>query len=433
MVGDQARAILREAKKNENYEGPIHEDDEKAISEANAIVEMAQVAWDQFVRGPEVETILRLAADESYGTNGDTPKKGPIANAPAKAMAEAEARYEEQKAAGGGELVDAVEGTSDPSLASVEPWEAYDDDPASAVIEAINIVVEEGAADRGDVLAHVWAYETANKGRVTVLKHLEKVGNGANQAGAAQAEEPQAPEPDPEPDAGDARPDEHVESDGDGDDEGGVEAEEPAADAEPEQRAEAPEPSAEDRAGEDAPEPPAEDRVPADVERDADYEDALQAVQSQLKAEHMHIPPPLPPGDQPELPMDMTTLSDKELQGLHSAFGAYAYRVGYLMMIEEGVARHFKEWADELTQELLVAAEKNDPATGKPKTMTILEAEVASEEAVRKLRRRQRKHEMFAHGYRAQRDSYYKLAEVLSRQETMRHNEWERSGGGRKR
>src|SRR6185436_8911401 len=50
----QARAILTQAKADQTYEAPIPEDDAKAVEEATSLVEMAQTAWNQYVRGPEV-------------------------------------------------------------------------------------------------------------------------------------------------------------------------------------------------------------------------------------------------------------------------------------------------------------------------------------------------------------------------------------------
>ena len=59
---DQARALITQAKQDHTYEAPIPEDDAKAIEEANALIELATDAWNDMVRGSEVETILRLAA-----------------------------------------------------------------------------------------------------------------------------------------------------------------------------------------------------------------------------------------------------------------------------------------------------------------------------------------------------------------------------------
>ena len=72
---ETARAILAQGKKDGTYEAPIPEDNAKAIEEANDLVEMAQTAWDQHVRGPEVEILLRMAADGAEPQ--ETPKEEP--------------------------------------------------------------------------------------------------------------------------------------------------------------------------------------------------------------------------------------------------------------------------------------------------------------------------------------------------------------------
>ena len=63
MRADQARSLLTQAKQDQTYEGPVPEDDAKAIEEANAVIDLATDAWEDQVRGPEVETILPLTAE----------------------------------------------------------------------------------------------------------------------------------------------------------------------------------------------------------------------------------------------------------------------------------------------------------------------------------------------------------------------------------
>jgi len=56
---DLAREILTQAQNDKSYEDPIPEDDAKAIEEANALVEMAETAWKNQMRGPQVEALVR--------------------------------------------------------------------------------------------------------------------------------------------------------------------------------------------------------------------------------------------------------------------------------------------------------------------------------------------------------------------------------------
>ena len=73
MDAEVARAILAQGRKDGTHEQPIPEDDAKAITDAEELVDMAQTAWNQHVRGPEVEVLLRMAADAE---NGGPPPKG---------------------------------------------------------------------------------------------------------------------------------------------------------------------------------------------------------------------------------------------------------------------------------------------------------------------------------------------------------------------
>jgi hypothetical protein len=421
LEADRARSILKIGAKHDAYDGPVPEDDEQAVKDAEELVGMAQEAWDSHVRGEAIEAILNEAKNASE--NGSEPSDQDIAEEP-HGEAEKEARGEQEAP------------QEENSLADVEPWEDYDRDKVAEIIEGIDVFLQE-EEDAESLLAHIWAYESAHKSRVRILGHLEKIAKERQ-----DGEEPKEAEEEPQGSGeGEGTPEDSATheagTEGEDGDEGGEadsqeaesadspEADESDAGSEPE--GEAGEEGTED--GEpDAPEA-AEEAGGSDAP--VEEHDLLADVHAELARERLHIPPPIEEAP-PEMPFDLTTLSDTELQRLFMMFAAYAYRTNHLLLIQEASSRRAKERADDLHRDLLVASEKYDEHD-KAKTMTILEAEVENDPEVKKWRKIQRKHEIFAQSYRAERDSYNKFVEALSRLETMRDNEFDRSGGQRSR
>jgi outer membrane biosynthesis protein TonB len=73
----QARELLAQGRKDGTYEAPIPDDDKKALSEATDLLDMAQTAWEQHVRGPEVEILLKMAANFEEGGNQENGSPPP--------------------------------------------------------------------------------------------------------------------------------------------------------------------------------------------------------------------------------------------------------------------------------------------------------------------------------------------------------------------
>jgi hypothetical protein len=503
LTPELARTIIKQAREDETYEGPVPEDDEKAISEAEGLIRSAEEAWAANIKGPEVEALLRLAAEAENGdgpaANGDAPAadadpepagddelEQPIAaydalksteiianltdmaesERPVDQIVEFVESIQEYEAANKNrkgiiavceEIIETIdeaskeqaqapdpepdpEPESDPEpqadnseeiekLAKVEPWEDYSKEKVNDIVDALEFAAQEDEDWEG-LAMHVWAYESTHKDRKKIMATLEKL---AGQGGGSEEDD----KPEEEPPAAEAGAGDTPDAAASDDDTGG-EASVPQGEADsegdrtPDREADA---GAEAGAG-DEPEA-AGKRASADAEAPADPVDGEEAdlheeVIANLERERLHVPPPIE-ADQPEMPFDLTTVSDSQLRHLHGAFAAYAYRAGYLQQIEEAKARNYKERIRDLEHTLLVNADKTEPQTGKPKTMGLLEAEIASDETIRGWRKRQVRHEEFAASYKSQKESYHKYAEILSRQETMRQNEFERAGGGRKR
>lgn len=413
LTEDQARAIITQARADESYEGPIPDDAKKMISEAESLVEMASAAWAANVRGPEVEAILRLAENGASANGGSPAAEAEVEDSPTNTES---TRTEAE--------------TSEPSgedLTKVEPWEGYDSEKMVDIIADIDWLVDNDG-DAGAALAHVWEYETANKDRKGIIKKLEDLAAGGGDGDGKAEEKPPATKARADAPAS-APADSSGAQGGEGGEGDGEEAEgdgDADADASADERREAPQP----RAQRPVPQAEASPEAVADVPDDADaeYLGVIDAIQKRVDSERLHVPGMIEV-EPPEVPFDWTTITDKGLQMLYGAFAAYAYRVGYLEKLEESYARVCRQAATELTEALIAHSDKIDVQTEKPKTMTVLEAEIAQDPNVKKWRKRQYKHETFAASYKSDREGYNKMLEALSRLGTLRQDEWERAGG----
>jgi hypothetical protein len=414
LNAELARRIIEQAKSDETYEGPLPDDDEKAISEAKKLVDMAQEAWDNSVHGPQVEAILRIAAQGNGETPADSQKKETETPPPTE------------------------EGGPDPhmedpeKLAEEEPWEGYGGEKVGDIIEAIGIALEdedEPDDEKDALLAHVWAYESAHKKRTRILKHLEKIGEER-----APAEEKPPAEKKGEGEASDSAASDASAggkegsegSEGDGKEAGDADDGESKSVRGDEPERKAPGEGEEDRPGEDEAEASAQDSD--------SYRGLIEDARAEVVTMRLHSPSPdeWKRDEIEDLPRDLSKLSDADLQRLYGQFAALAYYANFLLMVEEASERRCRQALTEMTNELLVAADKYD-SHDKAKTMTILEAEVGQDPEVKQWKRRVNKHAAFAAVHRQERDSYNKLVESLSRLETMRDNEFQRAGGSKRK
>lgn len=361
MNATKARAIINQAKAEEIYEGPIPEDDEKAVQEAEKLVELAQDAWNQHVRGPEVESILRIANDEF---DGNKPEPEAEVDPEPEEIEDEELEEEEEIVEDGGSPI---------------PWDGYADQNVGEVIDSLN---EYAGVFTGEDLRQflkvVWEYESAGKGRQTIFNELDKLATKIDTE-ASEVNGENEPEAAPEVEV--------------------VEEELPATREEPK----------------------------AVVIDEKTYHAILETVEQELAADRKHVPEP-PADEAPELPWDWTKASDTEIQSLYSYYSLLAYYKSFVLTREERVALECKRAADELANELLKVTDKYD-AKGKDKKITLLEAEVEADPNVANWRRLQKKHEAYCASARRERNSLYKLVESLSRFETMRQQEWQRTGG----
>lgn len=383
LSASQARSIIKQAKKDEMYDADEPGDDATCIKEAGTLVDMAEQAWAQYIRGPEVEAILKLANRAPEGDDAEAEQNGAAAHEPEpEAAAEPEVEPDDDnEQAPKQDLSDVPE-----NLKTVEPWQDYKKDTTASVTNGINVLVEENPDDLADVLGHIWAYESANKNRVKIIKHVKAAWEAARPGQAAPVEEPT-----PEPEAA---------------------AEEPT-----------PEPTPEPKAAEKPEVKESPQQV--DAEDDVAYRTLREGVERQLVQERLQVPKP-PTEEVPDLPWHWHDISSQDLHNFYGYYSAMGYYKSYIVSREERLAMHCRSAADELAGALLVKM-----GAVKDAKVTLIQAQIESDEHVKTWRKRQRKHELFAAQAKREMESYQKLTEQLSRMETMKQNAYLRSTGAK--
>jgi hypothetical protein len=150
-----------------------------------------------------------------------------------------------------------------------------------------------------------------------------------------------------------------------------------------------------------------------------------EAALTEFTKENLPVPPEIE-GDPPLLPLDFSNESPKTVRYLHSAFNACAARVGYLLAIEEAGEKSAKQIADEIFNKWLIAAERKDEQTGRPKTKEVLHAEALdADDNLGKWRGRQSDHSIKAGKLKSLFDYYNDSAERLNKEAIMRQMERE--------
>ncbi len=146
-----------------------------------------------------------------------------------------------------------------------------------------------------------------------------------------------------------------------------------------------------------------------------------RAISEQISS--LPIPPEIE-GKIEDVPLDITSLSDRELMRLHSIYNACSARANYLYAIEEAGEAACKNIADHYYEEWLIKADKYDHDAKKAKTNDILKAEAKAEvPSLAKWRKLEQKHSLEANKLKRLRDVYDNHVERLSRAWSMRVDE----------
>src|SRR4051812_32883952 len=257
MLAEQAREILRVAKRNNSLDDPISEDDTEVIAQAEQVIRNAEEAWAANIRVDAIEQILTLARGIS-GNGASAAPSQPEPEPPAPLLLE-----------------------HDAELAQIEPWEGYERDTAKEIIEGITIFIEstEDEKDINALLAHLWTYESSHRARKGILDQLQSIARKRIKEEGPQEQVPQPPAPEPPvPSEPDAEPEPEPEPQPE---------HTPAPESEPQPELE--------------PEPVAEAPVEPQEATDSEYDGLFTEIEQQIKRERLHIPGPLPDGDRPQL------------------------------------------------------------------------------------------------------------------------------------
>ena len=204
----------------------------------------------------------------------------------------------------------------------------------------------------------------------------------------------------------------------------------------------------EDSQSEEAPEREVEETAPqlsdsggADGEKDSqsegqgdsfsteEYNSLVEDAEKEVKKLILHEPPE-PPSEDLNLPYDLTQLTDKALQKAYGAYNALAYRVNYKLLLEEAKLKRVKQAVKELRAYLFAESVKYDHHQHQ-RTMTDINSHIDTIPEMKEWMQRENLLEVNVDAYRSQRDGLYREVDMLSRLETMRHQEAERSGGRR--
>lgn len=142
--------------------------------------------------------------------------------------------------------------------------------------------------------------------------------------------------------------------------------------------------------------------------------------------ENLWIPPEIK-GETVQMPSDITTLPDMQVRRLYSIFGAYVSRVKYLVSQEQSAlanATHMREAA--YRKAYRENFEFLSQTSGKP-TNALCDSYAVQDTELIKWEERVSEHSDKLSTLKALSDIYSSNCDRLSRESTMRHNEWERS------
>ena len=158
-------------------------------------------------------------------------------------------------------------------------------------------------------------------------------------------------------------------------------------------------------------------------------EKALRKTQNATNlAERENLPVPQHiEGDPDPMPRELDKIDDKKVRRLSGEYNAYLSRVTYLLGIELGDLKRAQHLLEAARASALRAAKVIDPKTDKPKLAKVIEAEILADKEVSALTKQVIDHEATVDMLKALQSIYSGNVSLLSREWTMRQNEWEKS------
>jgi hypothetical protein len=191
-----------------------------------------------------------------------------------------------------------------------------------------------------------------------------------------------------------------------------------------------------DKSPVDSPDEPVDDPDPAETEGTVSREtrgspsrgrpDVGEA--SSPLGENLPVPAEIE-GDVAEMPRDLTKLSDRQLRRLHGEYNACLSRVTWLIAIESSDLANAMHMREHAFNKALKKLERLDPETDKPKLKIVLDAEAFDDPEWIDWDKKFRKHETKLKMLKSLKEIYASNVDRLSRDWTMRSEEWQRSGG----
>lgn len=149
-------------------------------------------------------------------------------------------------------------------------------------------------------------------------------------------------------------------------------------------------------------------------------------VPSELaESENLPVPQHIE-GDADPMPRDLTAIDDKKVRKLSGEYNAYLSRVTYLLGVELGDLKRAEHLLDAARASALRAAKVTDAKTDKPKLAKVIEAEILADNEVSYLTKQVSQHEATVDMLKALQSIYSGNVSLLSREWTMRQNEWEK-------
>lgn len=139
------------------------------------------------------------------------------------------------------------------------------------------------------------------------------------------------------------------------------------------------------------------------------------------------LPIPQSPEEQADLPSDLTTLDDRLLRKYHSLNNGYLGRARWLLGIATGDLIRAEHLRDEAFRKALLKVHRIDPKTDKPKSVAAMDAEAKEDIDYQDWAEAANKHEREVAIRKSVVDIYQGNVAVLSREWTMRTEEFERS------
>jgi hypothetical protein len=136
--------------------------------------------------------------------------------------------------------------------------------------------------------------------------------------------------------------------------------------------------------------------------------------------ENLPIPAPIESEPDP-MPVDLSTTTDRDIRRLSGEYNAYHGRVTYLLSVEQAMLIS----ANHLLNAERARATRETPKT-KDKLAKTIEAEVAADPAVKEMADKVAEHEKQIAVLKGLKEIYSGNVSVLSREWTMRQNEWEK-------